>query len=463
MEEVLEAGAALGLPLSAENVFGDPGRTIFEATPFVSVDRTIDSQGRPAAYFGDAVEQHVAEHESNPIITTCALGRRGIEEVEMKMNSASLPIIGGLMSQETCHFLKQNVMSDPKMEEGRAEFKENEGRVVEGKMKKSDEQLNQNKGVRGAPYRVPFHCTLCTYSSSTPSILRRHVVNVHEKGSKTTLVCPQCGQGVNGYKGLQIHVAHSHKNWIKVGKEGVAKGKIEQHAGQHPQVSQEQLQQQHAPFQPMPVQHQEQSPCHLLIEQLPSKQAVNNNIPPLPGKRQTAKRSKSAGAQTRRSTTSRKSHQRHNCHLCTFSSTVRGDLVAHVTKVHGSGYPDPPICSQCGLAAANSNSLRNHITSAHGIRYEERSDIHLKGGEEMQQSIDGKDKIANSEREDFDYPDHGAGRRPNPLDTGKRVQRLKKQYWVRCDAAGDEYTYSYLKGSYYCDVCPFKSASRVSQ
>merc|ERR1719234_1387241 len=33
VEEVVEAGAALGLPFSAENIYGDSERTIFEVTP----------------------------------------------------------------------------------------------------------------------------------------------------------------------------------------------------------------------------------------------------------------------------------------------------------------------------------------------------------------------------------------------------------------------------------------------
>ena len=142
-----------------------------------------------------------------------------------------------------------------------------------------------------------------------------------------------------------------------------------------------------------------------------------------------------------------------------------------MAKVHGPGCPAPLICPQCGLGAANERGLKIHITSVHGKSQGEGSD---ESGKEVKQSqpkyqVDsdgmGKGAVVGVERADFEeYPNQGTpGEGLGLLDTGKRVKRQKKQPWMRCDpVGGDEFTYSYLMGNYYCEMCPFNCKSRVS-
>ena len=148
-----------------------------------------------------------------------------------------------------------------------------------------------------------------------------------------------------------------------------------------------------------------------------------------------------------------------------------------MTKVHGPGCPAPLICPQCGLGAANSKGLKIHITSAHGKSRDKGSSDFEKeleqGQPKSQVDSDGMVNVkigqvafVGTEGEDFEYPNqvaHGSEERLDLLDTGKRVKREKKHPWMRCDTVqGEEYTYSYLMGNYYCDLCPFNAKSRVS-
>ena len=142
-----------------------------------------------------------------------------------------------------------------------------------------------------------------------------------------------------------------------------------------------------------------------------------------------------------------------------------------MAKVHGPGCPAPLICPQCGLGAANERGLKIHITSVHGKSQDEGSNESGKEGKQSQPKNQvnsdglGKGAVVGEERADFEaYPNQGTPREGlDPLDTGKRVKRQKKQTWMRCDPVdGDEFTYSYLMGNYYCEMCPFNCKSRVS-
>ena len=153
---------------------------------------------------------------------------------------------------------------------------------------------------------------------------------------------------------------------------------------------------------------------------------------------------------------------------------LKGDLLAHVAKVHGPGCPAPLICHHCGLGAADAKGLKIHIASVHGESQDEGSNECDKIKQSQPKNQVNSDAVGNVkigqvafvgvEGKDLEYPDQGAsGERLDPLDTGKRAKRPKKQPWVRCDlVGGEEYTYSYLMGNYYCDLCPFNSKSRVS-
>ena len=148
-----------------------------------------------------------------------------------------------------------------------------------------------------------------------------------------------------------------------------------------------------------------------------------------------------------------------------------------MTKVHGPGCPAPLICPQCGVGAANARGLKIHLTSVHGKSRDKgssESEKELKQGQSKSQ-VDsdgmvnvkiGQVAFVGAEGEDFEYPNQVAQEseeRLDLLDTGKRVKREKKHPWMRCDTVqGEEYTYSYLMGNYYCDLCPFNAKSRVS-
>ena len=151
-----------------------------------------------------------------------------------------------------------------------------------------------------------------------------------------------------------------------------------------------------------------------------------------------------------------------------------------MAKVHGPGCPAPLICPQCGLGAANEKGLKIHITAVHRKSRDEGSSEREKESEQSQpkRQVDsdvmvnmkiGQVAFVGVEGEDSEYPNQVAPGPEEkldplrPLDTGKRVKRDKKQPWMRCDSVnGDEYTYSYLMGNYYCDLCSFKAPSRVS-
>ena len=142
-----------------------------------------------------------------------------------------------------------------------------------------------------------------------------------------------------------------------------------------------------------------------------------------------------------------------------------------MAKVHGPGCPAPLICPQCGLGAANKRGLKIHITSVHGKSRDEENNQPGTEGKQSQpkNQVDsdgvGKGAAGGVERADFEeYTNQGAPEKGlDLLDTGKRVKRQKKLPWMRCDpVGGDEFTYSYLMGNYYCDLCPFNCKSRVS-
>ena len=141
-----------------------------------------------------------------------------------------------------------------------------------------------------------------------------------------------------------------------------------------------------------------------------------------------------------------------------------------MAKVHGPGCPAPLICPQCGLGAANERGLKIHITSVHGKSLDEGRNV---SGKEVKQSQPknqlvsdgmGEGAVFSDERADFEKsPNQGASKEELDVDTGKRTKRPKKLSWMRCDSVdGDEFTYSYLLGNYYCDFCPFNCKSRVS-
>jgi len=504
VEEVLEAGAALGLPLTAENVFGDPGKAIFEVAPSLEeqshharsreqslkVSRALKPQGYQAPCIGDAVKQLATDHGGATMAPAGVLGTYVSEEV------------AGIKWDNT----------------NQLDCKMNEKVVL---------QIQERNSVSFLPKRhsssekIPFQCNLCTFSTSMPSFLRLHVKKVHRQGCPPALICPHCGKGAAGYRGLQIHIAHTHKI-----KRTSGKGKNGQHAPKQNQ--------QHSPSQ-------QQIGAPVLREQIMKPPQQVGEPPYQNVKRQNVKRSQSVGASTRRSskqltrrssTTKRASHHRsfdpcdfnsavqvqqpgqlsnrfvqmspggpgekqdtvqnrvegkvstksvfrgyrkriyqsYSCQLCVFSSTVRGDLVAHMAKVHGPGCPAPLICPECGHGAANKRGLKIHITSVHGKGRDEGSN---EPGKEEKQSQSrnqvssnemGKSAFVGVERTDFEeYPNQGTpGEELSPLDTERRVKRQRKQLWMRCDpVGGDEFTYSYLKGNYYCDLCPFNCRSRV--
>ena len=73
VEEILEAGFTLGLPLTAENVFGDPGKALFEVAPlpgeqshrvrsFKQSLKVNRAQGYQVPYIRDAVKQLSTDH-----------------------------------------------------------------------------------------------------------------------------------------------------------------------------------------------------------------------------------------------------------------------------------------------------------------------------------------------------------------------------------------------------------------
>merc|ERR1719234_2456543 len=105
VEEVVEAGAALGLPFSAENIYGDSERTIFEVTPVEpslhlgplehssGVSKALEPQSNPAPYIDVAVKQ--LDLEGNSMIAAGVRGRNVGEEAGIEGNHA------GQMSQDT--------------------------------------------------------------------------------------------------------------------------------------------------------------------------------------------------------------------------------------------------------------------------------------------------------------------------------------------------------------------------
>ena len=256
VEEVLEAGVTLGLPLTAENVFGDPGKAIFEVAPLLEeqshhagsleqslkVSRALKPQGYQAPCIGDAVRPLVTDHGG----TTMA--------------PAGVP--------------GSSVSFTPK---------------------------------RHSPSeKIPLQCDLCTFSTSMPSFLRLHVERVHRQGCPPALICPHCGKGAAGNRGLQIHIAHTHKIYRTSGK-----GK-----NGHPALNQNQ---QHSPSQRhagAPVLSQQmRKPPQQVGKPAPSQ---NKNV-----KRPNVKRSKSVGASTRRSSkqsTRRSSTTKRASHSPSFDS-----------------------------------------------------------------------------------------------------------------------------------------------
>ena len=160
--------------------------------------------------------------------------------------------------------------------------------------------------------KIPLHCNLCNFSTSMPSFLRLHVEKVHRQGCPPALICPHCGRGAAGYRGLQIHIAHTHKIYRTSGK------------GKNGQLAPNQKQQVGA----LVLREQMMKPPQQVGE------PENPKIPPSQNKdvkRQHVKRSMSVGASTRRSskpptrrssTTKRTSHRR-SSDSCDFISTVQ--------------------------------------------------------------------------------------------------------------------------------------------
>ena len=285
VEEVLEAGVTLGLPLTAENVFGDPGKAIFEVTPSpgeqrarsleqsLKVRRALKPHQAPG-FNDDAVKQLATDHGGNQMVPAGILGTnvKGMK----RGNTNQLYFQMAEKDESSVSFLPKRHSSSEK---------------------------------------IQLQCNLCTFSTRMPSFLRLHVEKVHKQGSPPAMICPHCGKGAAGYRGLQIHIAHTHKIYRTSGK-----GKNEQHAPNQNQ--------QHAPSQQQVV-------APVISEQMmkPPQQVggpVNHKIPPSRGK--NAKRSKSVGSPTRRSpkrstrrssTTKRTSHRRSFDSACDFPSPVQ--------------------------------------------------------------------------------------------------------------------------------------------
>ena len=284
VEEVLEAGAALGLPLTAGNVFCDPGKAIFEVTApspeeqsypagfheqSLKVSRALKPQDYQAPCIDSAVEQQVTDEEGK--LPAGVLGRS--EKVAgMEMNNADVQMNekGVLPAQDT-----SSVSFLPKKR-------------------------------HSSFIRIPLQCDLCTFSTSAPSLLQIHVERVHRQGSPPALICPHCGKGAAGYRGLQIHMAHTHKIYRNGNK-----GKD----GQHALNEQQQLQL----SQQQPVQHQQQ----FCAPVKPPQQMNHKMPPPLYVGNKNAKRSKSVGGSTRRSSTSMRSSYRRSSDSCDFTPTAQ--------------------------------------------------------------------------------------------------------------------------------------------
>ena len=114
-----------------------------------------------------------------------------------------------------------------------------------------------------------------------PSLLRLHVERVHKQGSPPALICHHCGKGAAGYRGLQIHMAHTHKIYRASGKGQQTPIKDKQHATSRQQVCAPAIRKQ---MMKSPHQHRE---------------PVYHKIPP--SLKKNAQRSMSADSSTRRS------------------------------------------------------------------------------------------------------------------------------------------------------------------
>merc|ERR1719234_3097532 len=107
VEEVVEAGTALGLPFSAENIYSDPERTIFEVTPVEpslhlgplehssGVSKALEPQSNPAPYIDVAVKQLVIDHEGSSMSPVDVLGSNESEGAGIEGNHT------GQMSKDT--------------------------------------------------------------------------------------------------------------------------------------------------------------------------------------------------------------------------------------------------------------------------------------------------------------------------------------------------------------------------
>ena len=286
IEEVVEAGAALGLPFSAENVYSDSEKTIFEVTPaepslhLRSLEhssrksKVLEPQSHPAPCCDEAVKQLVTDHEGNSMIPAGVLGRNASKEAEMEGNHA------GQMSQDTSRV----------------------SLLLEQKYSSLE--------------RIPLQCHLCTFSTHLPSFLRLHVDRVHKNGSPPALICPHCGKGAAGNRGLQIHIAHTHKIYRS------GKGKNGQVA-----PNQNQLQHQHAPSQQQfgapALSEQVMKPTHPVGKPLKHKSPPPLHVGNKSAKSQIAKRSKSVGFSTMRSSTSKRISHRKSSDSYDFPSAVQ--------------------------------------------------------------------------------------------------------------------------------------------
>merc|ERR1719234_1623040 len=284
VEEVVEAGVALGLPFSAENIYTDSERTIFEVTPVEpslhlrplehssEESKALEPQSNPVPYIGDAVKQLVTDHVGNSMIAAGVQGRNESEEAGIEGNHA------GQMPQDTSRV----------------------SLLLEQKHSSSE--------------RIPLQCHLCTFSTLLPSFLRLHVNRVHKQGSPPALICPHCGKGAAGIRGLQIHIAHTHKIYRS------GKGKNRQHA-------QNQLQHQDAPsqqqFDAPALSEQVMKPPHPVVKQVKHKSPPQQHV----GNKH-AKRSKSVGSYTRRSSTTKRIFHRKSSDSCDFPSSVQEKLSA---------------------------------------------------------------------------------------------------------------------------------------
>lgn len=286
LEEVVEAGAALGLPFSAENVYSDSEKTIFEVTPAEPclhlgslehssrVSKALESQSHPAPCCDEAVKQLVTDQEENSMISAGVLGRSASEKAEMEGNHA------GQMTQDTS---RVSLLLDQKY---------------------------------SSSERIPLQCHLCTFSTHLPSILRLHVDRVHKNGSPPALICPHCGKGAAGNRGLQIHLAHTHKIYRS------SKGKNGQRA-----PTRNQMQHQHVPsqqqFDAPALSEQVMKPIHPVARPLKHKSPPPRHVGNKNAKSQIAKRSKSVGLSTRRSSTSKRISHRKSSDSYDFPSAVQ--------------------------------------------------------------------------------------------------------------------------------------------